>query len=150
MTRANGPVLAAGCVLWRPTTSGSLTSSESLVEVALVHRPKWGDWSWPKGKLDPGETPSEAAVREVEEETGMTCRLGPALPTAHYTDAKGRPKVVHYWAAEATGGEFSPNDEVSHLLWLTPDAARGQLTYALDKDLVEPFLAAVGLREQGV
>ncbi|MVO88020.1 NUDIX domain-containing protein [Streptomyces sp. p1417] len=142
MTRAPGLVRAAGCVLWRPATAAG------HIEVALVYRPKWNDWSWPKGKLDPGETPSQAAVREVEEETGMTCRLGAALPTARYTDAKGRPKEVHYWAAEATGGEFTPNDEVSHLMWLPPAAAHGQLTYSLDKALVEPFLTAVGRRRQ--
>ena len=66
-------------------------------EIAVVHRPRYDDWSFPKGKLDPGETFEEAALREVREETGLICRLGPELAFAHYDDNKGRPKVVRYW-----------------------------------------------------
>ncbi|MEV0256247.1 NUDIX hydrolase [Streptomyces sp. NPDC050732] len=131
-------VRAAGCVLWRPAPT-----APHGVELALVHRPKWSDWSHPKGKLKPGETAADAAVREVREETGMTCELGAELPTAHYRDAQGRPKEVRYWAAEALSGTFVPNSEVSHLRWLAPDAARRRLTRERDAELVTDLLAAL-------
>ncbi|MWA12075.1 NUDIX hydrolase [Streptomyces sp. BA2] len=130
-------VLAAGCVLWRRSTSGA------GVELALVYRPKWADWSHPKGKLNRGEGAQEAALREVLEETGMTCDLGPELPTAHYVDAQGRPKEVRYWAAEAIGGTFAPNAEVSRLVWLAPEAASERVTRARDAELIADFLAAL-------
>jgi 8-oxo-dGTP diphosphatase len=129
-------VEAAGCVLWRRAPGGT------GIEIALVHRPKYDDWSHPKGKLHHGETPREAALREVLEETGMTCALGPRLPTAHYL-AKGRPKAVSYWAAEATGGHFTPNGEVDRILWLPPAEARTHLTHPIDGPLLDEALAAV-------
>lgn len=132
-------VLAAGCVLWRRSPHGG------RLELALVFRPKWADWSWPKGKLKRSETFEAAARREVLEETGYTCRLGTELPQSRYTDAQGRPKEVHYWAAEATGGAFEPNEEVSDLVWLTPDEAREQLTHERDRDLVPAALIAIGM-----
>lgn len=89
------------------------------MEVCLVHRPRYDDWSFPKGKLKRGEEPLAAAVREVLEETGHHCLPGAPLPTARYL-VDGRPKEVAYWAAEATGGAFEANDEVDRLLWLTP------------------------------
>ncbi|WP_461030395.1 NUDIX hydrolase [Streptomyces sparsus] len=122
-------VRAAGCVLWRPSPHGP-------PEVALVHRPRYDDWSFPKGKLDRGETAARAAVREVLEETGMACRLGARLPSAHYR-ANGLPKEVSYWTAEALGGVFVPNDEVDRLLWLPPEAAAEHLTHPRDRDLLE-------------
>ncbi|GAA3050745.1 8-oxo-dGTP diphosphatase [Streptomyces olivoverticillatus] len=125
-------VRAAGCVLWR--------AAGADVELALVHRPKYDDWSWPKGKLKPGEDPLQGAVREVLEETGMHCVPGAALPTARYV-AAGRPKVVHYWEARATVGSFEPNREVDEVLWLPPDAARERLTHEWDRPLVDAFLA---------
>ncbi|MGI5482039.1 NUDIX hydrolase [Streptomyces lavendofoliae] len=128
-------IRAAGCVLWRRAPAGA------GIELAVIHRPKHGDWSLPKGKLEPGEQSREAAVREVLEETGMTCAPGAELPTARY-EVAGRAKEVRYWAAEATGGGFRPNREVDELLWLAPDAALARLTYAKDKDLVSAFLAA--------
>jgi mutator protein MutT len=101
--------------------------------VAIVYRPKYDDWTFPKGKLEPGETEEEAAVREVREETGLEVELGRELGYVEYTDPKGRPKTVHYWAMSVDGGEFTPNREVSELRWLPLDEAPAQLSY--DRDL---------------
>lgn len=107
-------------------------------EIAVVHRPRYDDWSFPKGKLDPGETFEEAALREVREETGLICRLGPELAFAHYDDNKGRPKLVRYWLmAVIEDPGFEPNDEVDELRWLTPDEATELLTYSRDRSLVK-------------
>jgi 8-oxo-dGTP diphosphatase len=106
-------------------------------EIAVVHRPRYDDWSFPKGKLDPGETFEEAALREVREETGLVCRLGPELAFAHYEDNKGRPKVVRYWLmAVIEDPGFEPNDEVDDLRWLVPIEAAELLTYSRDRKLV--------------
>ncbi|MHC0429556.1 NUDIX hydrolase [Streptomyces sp. O3] len=134
---SGGAILAGGCVLWRRAESGD------GLEICLVFRPKYGDWSHPKGKLKRGESARDGAVREVREETGMTCEPGPELLSAHY-EVEGRPKEVRYWAAEATGGVFEPNSEVSRLLWLPPDAARGRLTQDRDAELVDDLLRALG------
>ncbi|MEU1816462.1 NUDIX hydrolase [Streptomyces roseifaciens] len=128
-------VQAAGCVLWRRSSVGE------GIELALVYRPKWADWSLPKGKLKRGEDARDGAVREVLEETGMTCTLGAALPTARYVDALGRPKEVRYWAAQAVSGEFVPNREVSRMLWLTPDDALRKLTHERDRKLIAALYA---------
>jgi len=107
-------------------------------EIAIVHRPRYDDWSFPKGKLDPGETFEEAALREVREETGLICRLGPELAFAHYDDNKGRPKLVRYWLmAVIEDPGFEPNDEVDELRWLTPAEATDLLTYSRDRKLVK-------------
>ncbi|MPY55305.1 NUDIX hydrolase [Streptomyces acidicola] len=129
-------ILAAGCVLWRRSpVDGNL-------ELCLVHRPKYDDWSFPKGKLKQGEDPLAGALREVEEETGFRCEPGPRLPTAHY-QVNGRPKQVSYWAAEAGEGHFVPNREVDRVRWLSPDAARDRLTMVRDRELVDELLAAL-------
>jgi 8-oxo-dGTP diphosphatase len=104
--------------------------------VALVHRPKYDDWSLPKGKLDPGEGFEEAALREVEEETGLRCRLGRELPSTEYDDAKGRSKLVRYWQMEPVDGEFVPSGEVDELRWLGADEAEALLSYPHDRDLL--------------
>ncbi|MEV0009729.1 NUDIX hydrolase [Streptomyces sp. NPDC051840] len=130
---SGGPVRAAGCVLWRRAQGGA------GVEICLVHRPRYDDWSFPKGKLKRGETPQEAALREVLEETGHHCRPGTALPTARYL-ANGHPKEVSYWEAEATGGAFEPNDEVDRLAWLAPESARSRLTRPGDRIQLDAFL----------
>ncbi|MFD8811356.1 NUDIX hydrolase [Streptomyces sp. NPDC059627] len=130
------PVLAAGCVLWRRSpVHGDL-------EVCLVHRPKYDDWSHPKGKLKRGEAADTAALREVAEETGYTATLGTELSTAHYY-ANGRPKDVRYWSGEAGEGHFTPNHEVDRILWLRPPEARQRLTQPRDAELVDELLASL-------
>ncbi len=118
-------VHAAGCVVWRPTAAGS-------IEVALVHRDRYDDWSHPKGKRDGGEDDLSCAVREVEEETGFRGTIHRELPTARYTDRKGRPKIVRYWSMEYTAGDFVANDEVDQLRWLPIDKAKSLLQYPHD------------------
>jgi 8-oxo-dGTP pyrophosphatase MutT (NUDIX family) len=105
-------------------------------EIALIYRPKYDDWTLPKGKLEPGETEEQAAVREVEEETGYTGELGDELGTVSYTDRHGRPKTVHYWRMNVTGGEFQPNREVSELRWLPRDQAAEQLSFDRDREIL--------------
>ncbi|WP_327355135.1 NUDIX hydrolase [Streptomyces sp. NBC_01304] len=136
MTPGPAPVLAAGCVLWRrsPIDDG--------LEICLVHRPKYDDWSHPKGKLKRDEDALAGALREVEEETGYTCAPGARLPSTHYVTG-GRPKQVRYWAAELTGGTFTPNREVDRLLWLPPTAAHHRLTQPRDRQLVIALLDAL-------
>jgi len=130
---AGADVLAGGAVLWRVGAS-----SGSPVEVALVHRPKYDDWSFPKGKLEPGESLPAAAVREVREETGVTAQLGHGLAEVRYTVAEGR-KLVRYWAARALHGRFSPGPETDQLRWLSPDAAAAVLSYAHDVEVLRRF-----------
>ena len=105
-------------------------------QIAVVHRPRYDDWSLPKGKLIEGEAWSEGALREVEEETGLRCELGPELPPSRYRDGKGRDKLVRWWLMRPVGGEFAPNDEVDELRWLEPEAALELLDYERDRDLV--------------
>ncbi|MFB7907990.1 MULTISPECIES: NUDIX hydrolase [unclassified Kitasatospora] len=142
---ARGPVvLAAGAVLWlpgRPKPSGRL----GRPRIAVIHRPKYDDWSLPKGKLDPGEGVVEAALREVREETGFDCLLGPELPVQHYL-AQGRPKEVRYWAAVPTVGAFRPNREVDRLDWLPAGKARARLTHDRDRLLIDALLVILGAK----
>ena len=134
---ADEVIRAAGAVLWRPGPDGP--------EVGLIHRPRYDDWSFPKGKLEPEEHVQLAAVREVAEETGYRVALSRRLPTISYA-MSGRPKQVRYWAARARpdqGGDarFAPNDEVDELLWLGPLEARRRLTRWLDVTVLDAFLA---------
>jgi len=114
-----------------------LRGDDSDLEVLVVHRLRYDDWSLPKGKLDPGEGWEEAALREVREETGLRCTLGRELAPVAYTDRKGRSKVVRYWLMEPHGGSFEPNDEVDELRWLPLAEAAGLLSYPHDRELVE-------------
>jgi 8-oxo-dGTP pyrophosphatase MutT (NUDIX family) len=112
------------------------------LEIALVHRPVHQDWSFPKGKLEPGETFELAALREVREETGMSCRLLRFIGHTEYVDRKGRPKAVAYWVMEAVGGFFTPNPEVDELRWLGLAEAGAVLSYPRDEELVAVLMAA--------
>jgi 8-oxo-(d)GTP phosphatase len=103
---------------------------------ALVHRPKYDDWTFPKGKLRDGEPEEQAALREVEEETGFRCRLGDQVDAVTYTDRFGRPKVVRYWRMTPDGGTFRPNAEVDELRWMGSEEAMALLTYGHDRDLL--------------
>jgi len=124
-------IKAAGAILWRRADDGS-------VEVAVIHRPKYDDWSLPKGKLDGGETEEEAAVREVEEETGFTGHLGPRLGTTEYESSKGS-KIVHYRAMDAGPGRVTPHDEVDDLRWVTVGEAMDLLSYDRDRQVLARF-----------
>ena len=124
----NGVIRAAGGIIVREI--------EGRLKVMLVHRPKYDDWSFPKGKADPEESDEECALREVEEETGLACELGSALPAVTYL-SKGRPKRVRYWLMRPQGGEFSADDEVDEVAWVSLSEARKQLTYDHDRALLD-------------
>jgi 8-oxo-dGTP diphosphatase len=114
-------------------------------KVLLVHRPRYDDWSLPKGKLDDGESWEDAALREVHEETGVRARLRDELPPVHYTDNRGRPKTVRYWVMEPVDvPAFTPNDEVDELQWLAPEEAAQRLSYPHDCELVRTWAQAAG------
>jgi 8-oxo-dGTP pyrophosphatase MutT (NUDIX family) len=121
-------VKASGGVVWRRGDRG--------IEIALVHRPRYDDWSFPKGKLAPGESWEAAALREVQEELGLRCRLGHELPPTAYRDNKGREKVVRYWLMEPLDGEFQASHEVDEALWLPAADAGAKLSYDHDRDLL--------------
>lgn len=125
-------IVAAGAVVLRPRNGG---------EVLLVHRPKYDDWSWPKGKQDPGEHVTTTAVREVLEETGVEIRLGRPLPPQWYAVTSGRAKKVHYWTGRVVGDEdvsgFAVNDEIDQVAWFGIDKARRMLTYTDDIALLD-------------
>jgi 8-oxo-dGTP diphosphatase len=125
-------VRAAGGVVWRRSDSGP-------VRVLVVHRPRYDDWSLPKGKADDGESDADCALREVWEETGLTCVLGPELPATRYRDNKGRDKVVRYWAMEPVSGAFTPNSEIDEIRWLPVKEALPLLSYDHDRPVVEAF-----------
>jgi len=132
-------VRAAGGVVWRQAAGGSLEPGN--IDVVLVHRPRYDDWSFPKGKCDPGESDEDAALREVEEETGLRCRLGPELPRVEYVNGGGRPKVVRYWAMTVEAATpRSPDDEVDATRWLPLDEAQVLLSYERDRPVARSLL----------
>jgi 8-oxo-dGTP pyrophosphatase MutT (NUDIX family)/phosphohistidine phosphatase SixA len=144
----NGQVIrAAGGVLWRSIAEDR--GGDPLVEVAVIHRPRYDDWSLPKGKLAPGESEIEGAVREVWEETGHRVRVGRALGVVRYMKQNNwgeqRPKVVRYWAMHADGGDFLPTNEVDELRWLRLDDARELLTHERDKEVLDKFVRGPAL-----
>lgn len=131
-------VYAAGCVVYR-------VGLDSEVELLVAHRPRYDDWSFPKGKRDKGETDLECALREVEEETSVRGSIGAELEPVHYVDHKQRPKVVRYWAMEiaADSPPFVVNEEVDEIRWLSAAASREILTYDHDQGLIDQLLTAL-------
>ncbi|GAB18331.1 NTP pyrophosphohydrolase MutT [Gordonia effusa NBRC 100432] len=124
-------VWAAGGVLWRITGSS--------LQIGLVHRPRYDDWTLPKGKAEPGESIFTTAVREIAEETGFSSVLGRHLSTASYALNDHTNKRVHYWSARATGGDFVPNHEVDEFDWFDVAKAQRRLTYRLDRKILAQF-----------
>ncbi len=141
VTPAEGPILAAGAAVLRRRSGRT--------EVLLVHGAKYGDWTLPKGKLDPGETAGEAAVREVQEETGVAVRLGPRLPSQVYgfldRSGKAQTKVVHYWVGRALGSDdvsaYAANQEIAEVRWFPVDRAAARLTHERDNAVLRAALA---------
>jgi 8-oxo-dGTP pyrophosphatase MutT (NUDIX family) len=139
-------IRAAGGILWRSPPTAAASRSP---EVAVIHRPRYDDWSLPKGKLAPGESEIDGAIREVLEETGFHVRVGRSLGETRYPkeqDRVVRNKVVRWWAMEATSGAFVSTREVDELRWVSLGEARDLLTRATDRELLERF--AEGLANQ--
>ena len=122
-------VRAAGGVVWR-------RDDDEAVEVLVIHRPRYGDWGFPKGKPDEGETDEECALREVEEEARLHCVLGRELGTVRYTDARGKPKEVRYWAMSPETGTAAPGNGVDEVRWLPLDEAGLLLTHERDREIL--------------
>lgn len=128
-------VRAAGCVVYRRT--------EGTIEVLVVHRPSYDDWSFPKGKRDEGETDYECALRETLEETGFEVEPVGELSETSYKLASGKNKKVRFWYSEVKGGKFVKNSEVDAIKWLDIESAREELSYDRDKDLLDEFFTLV-------
>jgi 8-oxo-dGTP pyrophosphatase MutT (NUDIX family) len=128
-------VRAGGGIVWRRSEGGE-------VEIVLVHRPAHDDWSFPKGKLHPGETEAQAALREVQEETGLRCRLGREVGTSSYLDPKRRPKTVRYWEMRPTAGTLGPANEIDDARWVPLGEAPMLLSYDHDRRLLEGWQPA--------
>jgi 8-oxo-dGTP diphosphatase len=125
-------VRAAGGVVWSRWGRGP-------VRILVVHRPRYDDWSLPKGKADRGESDAACALREVREETGLACVLGAELPSTRYRDNKGRDKLVRYWAMEPVSGSFAPNAEIDEIRWLPVGEVIDLLSNDHDRPVVEAF-----------
>ena len=137
-------VVAAGAILWR------LEKGE--LKLAIIHRSRYDDWSWPKGKIDKGETVAEAAVREIREETGLRVSLGVYLSEINYKLPNGDKKQVHYWAAKVSDkamadSKFKPSEEVEKVDWKTPQQAKKLLSYEFDE---KPLTALLDLFDRGL
>jgi 8-oxo-dGTP diphosphatase len=136
----DGVILAAGGIVWRRRADGA-------IEVVLVHRPRYDDWTFPKGKNEPGEDSEACAVREVDEETGLRCTLGHELASSAYVDGRGRDKVVRYWAMTvAEEQRRDADDEVDLVEWLPIDDAEHRLTYGRDVEVLDDFARWAGIR----
>ena len=127
-------IRAAGGVVVRERDGGT--------EVLVVHRPKYDDWTFPKGKAEPGESDEECALREVEEETGLRCELDRELPSTSYVDGHGRPKLVRYWLMHPAAGELVFANEVDDAAWVAPEEARRRLSYERDLPVLDSARAA--------
>lgn len=126
-------VRAAGGVISRTAAAGG-------TEVLVVHRPRYDDWSFPKGKLENGESEQQCAIREVQEETGLLCETVRELPGTAYTDRKGRPKTVRYWSMRVLSGKFEPNSEVDEARWVSFSEAARLLSYEHDLLMLEELM----------
>ena len=135
-----GEVRAAGGVVVR-------TGPDAAIEVVVVHRPRYDDWSLPKGKLEPGEGWADGALREVEEETGLRCELGEELGPVRYTDRKGRPKLVRWWLMSPLGGEFEAGDEVDEMRWCPAERAISLVDYEHDRELIAAAIERTSSRK---
>jgi 8-oxo-dGTP pyrophosphatase MutT (NUDIX family) len=122
-------IRAAGGVVVREAEAG--------IEVLLVHRPRYEDWTFPKGKADSEESDEDCALREVEEETGLRCELERELPSTSYVDGHGRQKRVRYWVMRPVGGELAFEHEVDDAVWLAPEDARRRLSYERDVTVLD-------------
>lgn len=134
-------VYAAGGVVWRQV--------DEKLRILVVHRSAYGDVTLPKGKVDPGETLAETAVREIAEETGIAVHLGVPVGVSRYALPSRKTKIVHYWATHATddairASRFVPNKEISAVEWLSPRKAAARLSYPVDAEIIENFLTLVG------
>ncbi|MEX0790610.1 MAG: NUDIX hydrolase [Actinomycetota bacterium] len=131
--RTDPTVRAAGGVISRPAAAGG-------TEVLVVHRPRYDDWSFPKGKVEGSETEQECAIREVREETGMLCETTAELPGTAYTDRRGRPKTVRYWSMRVLSGDFVANSEVDQARWVSFSEAARLLDYDHDLSMLEELM----------
>jgi 8-oxo-dGTP diphosphatase len=137
---AEGTVRAAGGVVWSRWQGG--------LRVVVVHRPRYDDWSLPKGKAGPGESDAECALREVREETGLACSLGDELGIAAYYDRHSRPKTVRYYAMQPLGGGEGPQNEVDEVRWLGLDEAKRLLSYERDVQMLDALAAMAARRAE--
>lgn len=137
----NDLIRAAGGIVFRFVPGGR-------VEIACIYRESRGDWTFPKGKLDAGETFEEAALREVFEETGMWCQVIQFVGTTNYTHRKGKPKIVAYYLMSPDDGEFVPSEEVDELVWLPLEQVRDHLTWDRDQELFDMTVQLAELRAQ--